>query len=214
MAQSALDSATDLRAVIVADRQRATRQIRTFVIVSILFLVGAGALVPVALRSPWLWVIVGIILLVAAFGLLIVFGLRAQAGSRVVGFSARGVFVPALAFPVAWEEIAWLRAVQYSNQSGGSSAAVAATTAMAEAGVNDGGRDLNVVLKDAAAMKSRLGKTIDFLVVDNLPWEDTGVAGFQIYLSNPTDRFGFMDFVIALKAEADRRGIPFLVSNL
>jgi hypothetical protein len=212
---SALDTATDLTAHIVYDVARGRRQTRTMLSVTIAM--GALAVVfivstIVAGNAGILW-FAGFFAIIAAIGAGVTALFRAQIGHRVVGFSPRGVFVPALAFPVPWEQISMLSAVRYPNRAGGRGAGALATAAMSQGGVNDGGRLLNVIVRDAAGLREQVGTDLEYLVVENLAWEEKGANGFAVLLSNPSDEPTFAAFLLALKAEADARGIPITVAN-
>jgi len=212
---SALDGATELTAVIVYDRARGARQTRTLLGATIAMALIAGAFIVSAIVTGN----AGVLGLAGFFGIIGLIGaavtavMRRQIGRRVVGFSPRGVFVPALTFPVPWEQISMLSAVRFSNRAGGRGAGAVATAAMSRGGVNDGGRVLNVIVRDAAALRQQVGTTDDYLVVDDLGFEEKGANGFAVLLSNASDEPTFAGFLLALKAEADARRIPITVAN-
>jgi hypothetical protein len=212
---SALESATDLTAVIVYDRARGARQTRTLLIMTIVMglLAVAGIVTAIVAGNAGVLWFAGFFGIIALIGGAVTAAMRLQIGQRIVGFSPRGVFVPALTFPVPWEQISMLSAVRFSNRAGGRGAGAVATAAMSRGGVNDGGRVLNVIVRDAAALRQQVGTTFDYLVVDDLGWEEKGANGFAVLLSNPSDEPTFATFLLALKAEADARGIPITVAN-
>lgn len=211
---SALDSATDLTAFVVYDRARGRRQTRTMLIATIAM--GAFAVLFIALEvlgargMVWLGVFFGVF---ALFGAGITALLRVQIGSRVSGFSPRGVFIIGLPAPIAWDQISQLSAVRYPNRAYGRGAGALVTRAMSRGGVNDGGRVLNVILRDAAVVKQQLGKDFDFLVTENLVWEEKGANGFAVDFANPTDDAGFTGYLAALKVAADAHGIPITLAD-
>ncbi len=211
---SALDSATDLTAFVVYDRVRGTRQARTGVIVGIAMGAFAGLFFVLAVLGArglvWLGVFFGVI---ALMWVGITALLRAQIGSRVSGFSPRGVFVIRLPAPIAWDQISQLSAVRYPNRKRGRDAGALLATAMSRGGVNDGGRVLNVILRDAAAVKEQLGKDFGFLVTENLVWEQKGAHGFAVDFAITTDDAGFTGYLAALKVAADAHGIPITLAD-
>jgi hypothetical protein len=104
--RSALAAATDLDAVIVG-RWVPPPAVRRAGVPLALVLTAALAVLPLALGSGSLvfGLIVGAVLTACAVGV-VAFVLSWQAGSRLIGYSQRGVFVPQLADVVEWTRIA------------------------------------------------------------------------------------------------------------
>lgn len=108
--RSALAAADDLDAVIVG-RWVQPPAVRRVAIPFTLVLAAALALLPLAIGSGSIafGLVVGVVLAAGAMGVAL-FVLAWQAGTRVIGYSPRGVFVPDLPHPVAWDRIAGVHA--------------------------------------------------------------------------------------------------------
>lgn len=104
--RSALAAATDLDAVVVG-RWVPPSAVRRAGVPFALVLIAALALLPLALGSGSLvfGLIVAAVLAACAVGV-VAFVMAWQAGSRLIGYSPRGVFVPELADTLAWHRIA------------------------------------------------------------------------------------------------------------
>jgi hypothetical protein len=108
--RSALAAADDLDAVLVG-RWEPPLWVRRAGIPVALVLAAALALLPLALGSGSIvfGVAVGAVLAACGVGIAL-FVLSWHAGSRLIGYSARGVFVPEAADPVPWERISGIHA--------------------------------------------------------------------------------------------------------
>jgi hypothetical protein len=108
--RSALAAADDLDAVLVG-RWDPPVWVRRAGVPFVLVLAAALAVLPLALGSGSLLfgLAVGAVLVACGVGVAL-FVLSWHAGSRVIGYSARGVFVPELADPVLWELIGGIHA--------------------------------------------------------------------------------------------------------
>jgi len=108
--RSALAAADDLEAVLVG-RWDQPPWVRRAGIPFAVVLAAALALLPLALGSGSLvfGLAVGTVLAACGVGVAL-FVLSWQAGSRLIGYSARGVFVPEVADPVPWERIGGIHA--------------------------------------------------------------------------------------------------------
>lgn len=108
--RSALAAADDLDAVLVG-RWDPPLWVRRVGIPVALALAAALALLPLALGSGSLvfGVAVGGVLAACGVGIAL-FVLSWHAGSRLIGYSARGVFVPEVADPLPWERIGGIHA--------------------------------------------------------------------------------------------------------
>jgi hypothetical protein len=114
--RSALAAANDLDAVIVG-RWEMPRAVQRAGIPFVLVLAAALAVLPLALGSGSLVValIVGGVLAACAVGIF-AFVAAWQAGTRVIGYSARGVFVPGEADPVPWDRVARIHSTGSSSR--------------------------------------------------------------------------------------------------
>jgi hypothetical protein len=208
---SALAAATDLDAVLVYSVTRGRRQQRTF-------LIAGGAMGALALAGAvgmfWnvgLWFFTLFFAVVAAivFGVMVL--MRGQIGSRMLGVGARGIFVPHVATPVAWEEVAAISVERSDNRIRGRRVSGnLASAGLARGGINDGGREVSVVLRDPDGLAARIGSDADYL--RPLHAVGDGARGFWVLLSNAVDEAEFLAFAEQLRTAADARGIPFLVS--
>jgi hypothetical protein len=108
--RSALAAADDLDAVLVG-RWDPPAWVRRAGVPVALVLAAALALLPLALGSGSLvfGLAVGVVLAACGVGVAL-FVLSWRAGSRLIGYSGRGVFVPGAADPVPWERIRGIHA--------------------------------------------------------------------------------------------------------
>jgi hypothetical protein len=170
----------------------------------------AVAAVVSATVNAGFWFFAGIFGLLAVAGVGVGLLTRSQAGQRMLGLSAAGVLVIRFAEAIPWGEVVRISAVRFDNSARvrGLGGAVAAA-GMRLGGVNDGGRAINVVVRDPAAAKARAGRALEFMIQQPLPFEEKGVAGVHVLLSNALTEPQFAALLAGVRAEADAHGVAF-----
>jgi hypothetical protein len=194
------------------DPARARKQVRTLVIAGTVSAVATVGFVAAAIALPesrMAWVIFAIIFGIPALLFLpIARVIASSAGSSLGAITAAGVRPLRFAESIPWELISGFSVVRYANKQKASDsvASVGTAGALAAGGINDGERFINVIVRDADAVKALIPKNLHFMVSASLAF-DSGEPGVSWQLGSSTSAQQFADFVAVLDREANEHNL-------